>query len=248
MAQQGEGGPLTRETVASIALFMVGLGALHEAVIVLLSLDCFLREQDWEHLRKDGITIDAHFNTALLFGVRERGEKVKTGTNQGVIISDSLVAALTRVLHGATPKNETVFPLTSASFRATWWRALRMMNLEWCGPPHNLRHSGAADYVAAGYGLEQCRRRGRWLSPNSVQRYTKLHFLVRHRARLSEDVRLSGELFWSNPAASFARALKRSPARSIATGRMLSAACCSLGPIARISADGPAHSKEHRSG
>ena len=60
-------------------------------------------------------------------------------------------------------------------------------------PPHDLRHSGAARDVAAGTRtLEQVRRRGRWVSMDSVQRYTKTWLLVRQRQRLSPQHRDEG--------------------------------------------------------
>ena len=85
--QQGEGGPLAKESVACVALRLFERGFLHEGIIVLLSYDCFLREQDWESLRRDDVASDDTLQTALLFGVRERGERSKTGSNQGVYSS-----------------------------------------------------------------------------------------------------------------------------------------------------------------
>ena len=87
MAQGNEGGPIARETVGAIALMFFRRGLILEAIIVLVSFDCFLREQDWEGLLA-GDCAQSNGKLALLFGVRERGQKVKTGSNQGVIVQD----------------------------------------------------------------------------------------------------------------------------------------------------------------
>ena len=87
LVQQGEGGPLATESVASVALRLFERGFLHEGIFVLLSYDCFLCEQDWESLRRNDVASDDTLQTALLFGVRERGERSKTGSNQGVYSS-----------------------------------------------------------------------------------------------------------------------------------------------------------------
>ena len=61
------------------------------------------------------------------------------------------------------------------------------LGLAWIGPPHDLRHSGAArDIEQAVRSLEQVRRRGRWVTLESVQRYTKTWLLVKARAKISE--------------------------------------------------------------
>ena len=41
----------------------------------------------------------------------------------------------------------------------------------------------------------------------SVQRYTKTHWLVRHRARLEADALAAGEAFWRDPAGCLLAAL-----------------------------------------
>ena len=89
------------------------------------------------------------------------------------------------------------------------------------GPPHNLRHSGAACFVESGGALEQARRRGRWASPGSVQRYTKTHFLVRHRARVPPPVLAEGSQFWRSPARSFLKALRMGAAAETYLGKQL---------------------------
>eukprot|EP00959_Pyramimonas_sp_CCMP1952_P144347 3021869-Pyramimonas_sp.AAC.1 len=64
------------------------------------------------------------------------------------------------------------------------------------GPPHGIRHAAAADFVAAGGGLEEARRRGRWKTPSALSRYTKVHTLIRRRSQLPSTTMETGRSFW----------------------------------------------------
>ena len=199
MAQSGEGGPMAKETVGAIAEHLLAKGRFMLAVIVLLSFDCFLREQDWEGLRCRDVAREPSGRMALLFGVRERGEKAKTGSNQGVVVDDEWVADLLQAMMHNLSQDERIFPMSAASFRREWWTALKDLDLELCGPPHNLRHAGAASFMESGGHIEMCRRRGRWLQVTSVQRYTKTHWLIRHRASVPKKFLDLGAAFWEKP-------------------------------------------------
>ena len=95
--------------------------------------------------------------------------------------------------------------------------AVDALQLHGVGPPHSLRHSGAAEFVARGGPLESCRRRGRWSALSSVQRYTKTQVLVESRSRLDEHARARAEAFWKRPAAAWSAALAAGPRSSLAT-------------------------------
>jgi hypothetical protein len=116
-----------------------------------------------------------------------------------VVLTDQTVKDMLRAITAKLASDEKVFPLSAENFRKTWWRVLRELDLEFCGPPHNLRHAGAAVFVEQGGELEECRRRGRWLQLSSVQRYTKTHWLVRHRAKVNDKVASLGARFWASP-------------------------------------------------
>ena len=65
---------------------------------------------------------------------------------------------------------------------------------------HVLRHTGAAaDIYAKRRILDQVKRRGRWVSPSSVQRYTQTAMLVADLARLPQNVSRYGSEFLSSP-------------------------------------------------
>ena len=168
-----------------------------EALVVLLSLDCYLREQDWEQLRGEDIFVhhrtDAPPEVALMFGRRHRGEAVKTGQEQGVKVADEFVARCMAALHEAVRDDELVFGFSSGHFREVWKKALQALDLAWVGPPRTLRHSGpSADAASGRRDLEQIRRRGRWLQMKSVQRYSKAHALTMHYARLPSGIKERG--------------------------------------------------------
>ena len=210
MAAQGEGKPLARTTIGCIALWMIQQGRLYESILVLLSFDCCLREQDWSLLRTEDVHFDGS-SASLALGVRARGETVKTGSDQGVVLRFGFVMALLRAAKDVAEDGDLIFPLTPATFRKRWWEALAALDLVWCGPPHGIRHSGASDYVECGFTLEATRRRGRWRSAAAVQRYTKVHDLVRHRARAGEDVAKRGKGFWDDPIRSLLDAIESAP-------------------------------------
>ena len=71
------------------------------------------------------------------------------------------------------------------------------MGLPGMGPPHAIRHSGAASFVAGGGCLEAARRKGRWQTAAALQRYTKTHVLVSQLAKMSAAQLREGEGFWA---------------------------------------------------
>ena len=121
-------------------------------------------------------------------GSNDRGEKAKTGPNQGVIIDSPTLRDDLRKWVAKLRPNDLVFPLPAYKFRETWKAVKAKEGLEWLGPPHHLRHAGASrDAESNKRSLELIRRRGRWKSSESVQRYTKSWLLIRERARLTPD-------------------------------------------------------------
>ena len=198
LAAAGEGTPLCRELVAIVILHMIDVGHLYDAALVLLSYDVFAREQDWLNLRGADVH-GSDGDVAISLGVRGRGESSKTGPHQGATIALPLVGRLlTRLAKRVGPDN-VLFPISAAEYRRRWWAALCRLGLEASGPPHRLRHSGAAEFVSRGGPLDMARRRGRWAALTPVQRYTKVHYLAKSRSMLSDERRARGEAFWRAP-------------------------------------------------
>ena len=76
--------------------------------------------------------------------------------------------------------------------------------------------------------LEEMRRRGRWVSLKSVQRYTKTHTMVSRLAKLPPEIREQGERFTIAAVEALTRAVNASPAGSCKRPlcRALEAALC----------------------
>ena len=73
---------------------------------------------------------------------------------------------------------------------------------------HRLRHTGPAnDILTEKRTIEQVRRRGRWLSLRSVERYTKTAHLIADLARMPQQIVQYGREFLAHPA-QFARLLR----------------------------------------
>ena len=85
MLPGGEGAPLPEEAVMFAIKKALEAGSLEYAVVIGISYDCYLRSQDWSDLRCSDICSDGR-SVALLFGVQQRGEKSKNGTNQGEVL------------------------------------------------------------------------------------------------------------------------------------------------------------------
>ena len=213
LAGAAEGQPLCRESVALIALHLIKSGNPLAATIVLLSYDGFSREQDWQMLRGCDVAFDGK-RVALMYGVKSRGETSKTGQGQGLIVACPAVAAVLQAMSAAAG-DQSVFPMAVSTFRRLWWEAVRVLGLR-AGPPHSLRHSGAAEFVGRGGSLEACRRRGRWQALSSVQRYTKMQVLVQSRGELTAEQRKAGEDFWKHPARAWRQALEAGPSSELA--------------------------------
>jgi hypothetical protein len=174
-----------------------------------LQKDVYGREQDLEGLCVTPLDVTfAHFpgggvQAAVFFGLRERGESVKTGSDQGVIVDSQWVSELLREFFASRP---TGGPLFSISRARVWQQVLEACRQLGIPPPgdglHLLRHTGAAaDVYAKRRILEQVRIRGRWVSPSSVQRYTAVARLVADFGRLPAHVAQYGAAFLRHPTA-----------------------------------------------
>ena len=131
-------------------------------------------------------------------GVAARGERVKTGRNQGVIIDSDILTAEWRALKKNLADGAKIFKTNPDQFRLEWNEMKEKLGLAWVGPPHDLRHSGAArDVEQAVRTLEQVRRRGRRVTLESVQRYTKTWLLVKARSKLTSVQMKAGNAIMS---------------------------------------------------
>ena len=161
LATSSEGGPLTEEAVLLIAVCLIVNGMLMEGFWVLAQYDSYGREQDMEGLQVDDAAWDGR-RLALLFGVSARGESVKTGSNQGIVVRRGVVADIIRGLC-AYWKRGHIFRVSQQQLRKSWHWACRRLGIAFTGPPHSLRHTGPSEDIARlRTSLEGARRRGRW--------------------------------------------------------------------------------------
>ena len=189
----GEGVGIPEEAVAILSAAMIRDGAPEASLITDLSFDCYLRSHEWCQIRVADVHDDGNL-CSIMLGVAERGEKVKTGVRQGVVIDSPKVR--TRLRHHIAKKAplDHVFSMSSGEFHGYWERSKLLANLSWAGPEHSLRHAGASRDIEKGTRtLEQVRRRGRWHTLDSVQRYTKTWALVRARARMTAEQLAKGK-------------------------------------------------------
>ena len=116
------------EAIAAIGLYLIGIGQLWAALIIWLSEDCYMREQDWMQLCAEDVTADGHY-VALLLGNQERGQQAKTGGNQGVIVDQGWLSRILIALKNDISGRKQMFPLGVSKFRRLWWQAVDALNL-----------------------------------------------------------------------------------------------------------------------
>lgn len=172
------------------------------ADMVPVAIGGYLRKQDLSELRARDVVCDER-GVTLLFGRSSRGERGKTGRDQGVSLDEPYSKDIVRArLKGLAP-NDRLFPVTSSQYRQWWGRAADAIlgkDRQQCSP-HAARHTGASCDLATGYrSFEQVQRRGRWKTPSSVQRYAKTHVWRSVGALLSDHVRERGNAILSSRA------------------------------------------------
>jgi hypothetical protein len=187
--------------------------------VIALSYDCYLRSQDWRELRAADVHTDGA-SVALLFGVQERGQKSKTGTNQGVVVSRSWIACMLLAVRAGVSAEGRVFSFSQSSFRDGWQRFWAGENCSFQRAVHDIRHAGAANDVGSGRRrLEGVQRRGRWKHLASCYRYAKTHLLVRARQLFGAAILKSGADFGKDPERTLIKAIQRGPGASTTLGQ-----------------------------
>jgi len=195
--KEGFGNPW--EAVISIMEFLAVKGYPSHAICIGLQADGIMREQDWEGLLRKDIYDDGKY-TILEFGLLERGEKTKTGAHQGVRVERDWVRDLLKAQLVGLEQDDFVFDFTQIDLRLKWAWAKRALGLTFLGPLHSLRHTEPAAAVEQGTKtFEEIRRRGRWASLKSVQRYSKDFQLVKLRSKMPEDIIARGEELLDDP-------------------------------------------------
>ena len=163
------------------------------------SLDTYCRQQDMAQLRAVDVTEvrpsqERPWTTvALQFGVSARGERAKSGTDQGVIVDWDEVARRLLEKKGKLKPLDKMFPMAQQQFHKWWYAAGQALGLE-LPPPHSLRHAGPSrDAFLHIRDLNEIQKRGRWEALSSVKRYSKPSWYAAVLARTPEAVMAAGE-------------------------------------------------------
>ena len=167
------------------------------ADMIFSAVDGYMREQDMVNLRADDVLlVDGGSEVILFFGRSVKGDRSKTGRDQGVTLDEPYVRQILckRVAAAQQRKDKRVFPIAASGYRHWWRKATEaVLGTGQGGPPHSARHTGASRDLAEGYRtFEQVQRRGRWKVPGSVQRYAKTHVWRAVSHQLPDDIRARG--------------------------------------------------------
>ena len=155
-------------------------------------------DQDWCALDRPGGKTDL----CLFFGISTRGESSKTSithSNQSVIVDRPWVGRMFIELAQKRPPNAPIFSVSRETVARNVKKACDLLGIE-TPVLHKLRHTGPANDTLRGTrSLEQVRRRGRWASLKSVERYSKTAHIVADLAHLDPEVRRLGTEFLDTP-------------------------------------------------
>ena len=193
-----EGQPVSLQALACMEAWLreqPSPAAQVSADMIPVAVDGYLREQDLTELKARDVIASSTGSVTLLFGRSSRGERSKTGRDQGVSLDEPYCKDVVRARLSGLAPDDRLFPITSSQYRQWWGRAadavLGKSHVR-C-TPHSARHTGASRDLATGYrSFEQVQRRGRWKTPSSVQRYAKTHVWRSVEALLPEHIRQRG--------------------------------------------------------
>jgi len=200
--------PFSRRSVGAIIATLLLQGRLVAAMVVAYAFDIVARgEQDWRCVRAG----DAHLPhdcteaVGVTLGAADRGEKTKTGFDQGALVHAPLAKGWLRArvsaLRAAGQERAPVFDITPQTYRTAFKEALHALDLP-AETPHILRHTAASELYARTVPRMELRdlmMAGRWGSESSVRRYTKPHLISAHEAIVAPWVLELGDAFWADP-------------------------------------------------
>ena len=211
--QGGEGFGMCEERFGAIARVLfedaVTLPDREAATWWSTQMDCYCREQDIELLRATtsdvaiGFRPRGEIQVTLFFGIRARGESVKTGSamaNQGVTIDRQWVARLVKELFDSRRQGAHLFSITRCQVMARVARACDKLGIPCDFGLHRLRHTGAANDIYYRRRDQQgVQARGRWVIPKSCERYTKVAHIAADFAALDPRTAKFGRDFLDFP-------------------------------------------------
>lgn len=169
------------------------------AAALLLQLDSYARPSEIVSLQFEDIIKPSSKQCkywGIIFGNSDRGEVTKTGAQDDCVLLDSLdrdyaPQLLSWVVKKMKLNHQPLFPdLTLPSYEEEFRQSKRRLRLSaFQLTPHTVRHSGpSADALTKSRSLAEIQSRGRWLAPQSVQRYKKPGKMLAQMARIPPHV------------------------------------------------------------
>lgn len=231
-----EGQPLAQSTVYCMSYLMMKAGYCEEAMVVLLMYDTFCRSADWYTLSWMDVSVAGSL-VALRFGARDRGLRVKTGSDQGVTVDDLLVRRWLRLLKKSRRSHKKLISCSPDHVRSVWNLIIAKYDLVGIGPLHSLRHSRPSVEAEAGaMALDEIRIRGRWKQPRSVQRYSKGFAIVQRLANVTPWVTNLGTRVVNDPTGLLLHALRSGRGSSSEVAKTVCAALVETAKLAKLPA------------
>lgn len=190
-----------KEPVPEELLMLMGYEALADgrfdvALQIMLHFDCLFRNQDMDQMHKRDVKLLKRLASFTL-GDPERGESVKTGVDQGVLLYREWLYSMLKEYYEARPEGK--FFMRGEDYDRMYAKYGQRVGAK-PKRSYRLRHSGASHYIF--YKIleeETTQRRGRWMHRKSMIPYTKLHLLVCALAEIPEDSLRRGAYLASNP-------------------------------------------------
>ena len=183
--------PLPMDVVAMICMQLCGAGRHMVALMVLLTVECYLRPAEPLEIRMRDVVPGMNArrgmpHLCLLLHPTECGKPAKNGEyDQTVLLDLKRQRPLAKWLQAAVkskPPNEKVFasaPRSLAPLLKEMETALRLQPLG-ALHPYRFRHTGVSvDFATKARTVEEIQERGRWTQAKNMKRY-------QHGGRLSE--------------------------------------------------------------
>jgi len=195
--------PFSRRTVGALVRAMLLAGEREAAFMTLCIFAFFGRGGEWSILRLEDVAT-GRGRVTVTFGKAERGEKAKTGFDQGAEVREPAavewMTARKRAWTAAGKDgSDRFFTLTPQEYRTIFKNTCAVLGLPE-DTPHVLRHTAATELFATGsVDIAGLKLAGRWARESSVKRYTKPHLILVHEAIVSAEVLRLGDQFWAAP-------------------------------------------------
>ena len=171
--------PLTWPITVLIAATLAQSGFRGMGLATLLAFDCYMRINEFVHLRIADIEIRSGRPTFI------RILKAKSGGNQGVKVAnhdvDLLLQRWTRHRQANAAPDQPLFDIPSHSHYGHMFKqTVTALDLAACHyVPHSLRHGGATHSLDNNLPMTSIIQRGRWRSLQSASRYLQAGLAIR---------------------------------------------------------------------